>query len=335
VTIGGAAATAVTVVNATSITATTPAHAAGAVNVVVRNADNQSGTLANGFTYNASPAAAPTITSISPNAGSMNGGTSVTITGTNFAAGATVTIGGAAATAVTVVNATSITATTPAHAAGAVNVVVRNADNQSGTLTNGFTYTSSAPVSAPEIVLYGSDASVKAGGWTVVADPSAAGGSRIHLPDAGVAKVATASAVPAKYFEMTFNAQAGVPYRLWIRGRAENDFWGNDSIFVQFSGSVTSSGTATFRIGTTSATEYNLEDCSGCGLQGWGWQDNGWGVGVMGPVIYFQTTGTQTIRVQNREDGLSIDQIVLSPQLYLTTAPGPLKNDNTIMPRSQ
>jgi hypothetical protein len=42
-----------------------------------------------------------------------------------------------------VVNSTSITATTPAHAAGAVNVVVTNSDTQSGTLSNGYSYTTS------------------------------------------------------------------------------------------------------------------------------------------------------------------------------------------------
>jgi hypothetical protein len=43
-----------------------------------------------------------------------------------------------------VVSATSITATTPAHAVGAVNVVVTNSDGQSSLpLTNGYTYTSS------------------------------------------------------------------------------------------------------------------------------------------------------------------------------------------------
>ena len=52
-------------------------------------------------------------------------------------------MGGTAATGVTVVSSTSITATTPAHAAGAVNVVVTNTDAQSGTLTNGYTYTTS------------------------------------------------------------------------------------------------------------------------------------------------------------------------------------------------
>ena len=50
----------------------------------------------------------------------------MTITGTGVTAGATVTFGGTAATGVAVVSATSITATTPAHAAGAVNVVVTN-----------------------------------------------------------------------------------------------------------------------------------------------------------------------------------------------------------------
>jgi hypothetical protein len=63
----------------------------------------------------------------------------VTITGTNFAAGAGVTFGGTAATNVVVVNGTTITATTPAHAAGAVTVAV-TVSGQSGSLLNGYTY---------------------------------------------------------------------------------------------------------------------------------------------------------------------------------------------------
>ena len=89
-----------------------------------------------------------------------------------------------------------------------------------------------------------------------------------------------------------------------------------------------------FRIGTNKSTEMNLEDCSGCGIQGWGWQDNGWGIGVLGPLIRFQNSGTQTLRIQVREDGLSIDQIVLSSQTYLNSAPGSLKNDSTILPKN-
>ena len=59
----------------------------------------------------------------------------MTITGTNFVAGATVTFGSAAATNVVVVSGTQITATTPAGSAGAVTVTVTNPSGQSGSLT--------------------------------------------------------------------------------------------------------------------------------------------------------------------------------------------------------
>ena len=150
VTVGGAAATGVSVGSATSITATTPSHAVGAVDVVVTNPDTQTGTLTNGFTYTAPPGA-PTVTGIEPGSGQATGGDVVTISGTGFVTGATVTFGGAAATGVTVDDPATITATTPAHAAGAVDVVVTNPDTQTGTLTNGFTYTA-PPTTVPTVV---------------------------------------------------------------------------------------------------------------------------------------------------------------------------------------
>ena len=88
VTFGGNAATNVVVVSSTSITATTPAGSAGAVTVTVTNPGGQNGSLANGFTY----VLGPTVSSVSPNIGPVAGGTAVTITGTNFASGATVTL---------------------------------------------------------------------------------------------------------------------------------------------------------------------------------------------------------------------------------------------------
>ncbi len=137
VTFGTTAATNIVVVSSTSITARTPAHAAGAVNLTVTNTDGQSYTLPNAFTYT-NPA--PSVTSISPTSGTTGGGTAITITGTGFLSGAAVSLGGTAATNVVIVSSTSITATTPAHAAGSVNVVVTNSDNQSATLTNGYSY---------------------------------------------------------------------------------------------------------------------------------------------------------------------------------------------------
>ena len=189
-----------------------------------------------------------------------------------------------------------------------------------------------APTSG-EVILWAAEAPVRVGAWSVVSDGTAAGGKRISNTDFGAAKRSTPLANPTDYFELTFNASAGVDYRLWIRGQAQNNFWGNDSVFIQFSDSMNSSGSAVFRIGTTSAAEMNLEDCSSCGLSGWGWQDNGWGIGVLGPLIRFATTGTHTIRIQVREDGLSIDQILLSSQTYRNSAPGPSKNDATVLPK--
>ena len=139
VTLGGTAkATGVTIVDSTTITATTAAHLAGTVSVVVQNPDSQTATKTSAYTYG-TPPPAPAVTGVSPGFGTTAGGTAIAITGSNFVAGATVTLGGSAA-AVGTVSATSITATTASHAAGFVNVVVTNPDTQSGTLTNGYEY---------------------------------------------------------------------------------------------------------------------------------------------------------------------------------------------------
>jgi phosphatidylserine/phosphatidylglycerophosphate/cardiolipin synthase-like enzyme len=196
-----------------------------------------------------------------------------------------------------------------------------------------FRTSGAAPQAGPlDAVLYASKASFVTGTWTVVADSSAAGGARIATPNAGAATVgASATASPVNYFEMTFLAEAGVPYRLWVRGKAASNAWANDSAWVQFNDSVNQSGAPLYRIGTTSAASVTIEDCASCGLSGWGWNDNAIGAGVLGPQIFFANSGEHTIRVQVREDGLSIDQIVLSRDLFLNTAPGTTKDDGTIL----
>ncbi|MFA4861219.1 glycine-rich domain-containing protein [Methanoregula sp.] len=90
-------------------------------------------------TIAASFIAAPAFGSISPATGLFVGGTSVTITGTGFTGATAVTFGGTAATSFTVASGTSITAVTPAHAVGAVDVVV-TAPGGSVTGTGAFTY---------------------------------------------------------------------------------------------------------------------------------------------------------------------------------------------------
>src|SRR6267378_3410242 len=96
-----------------------------------------------GFSLSISSAPAPTISDISPNSGSINGGTTVTISGSNFVTGATVRFGSVAAT-VQSLNSNQITALTPAEASGSVNVTVQNTDGQIATAPNAFTFTSAS-----------------------------------------------------------------------------------------------------------------------------------------------------------------------------------------------
>jgi hypothetical protein len=51
--------------------------------------------------------------------------------------------------------------------------------------------------------------------------------------------------------------------------------------------------------------------------------------------VYFPADGPQTIRIQTREDGFAIDHIVLSSVTYATASPGALKNDTTILTKTQ
>jgi hypothetical protein len=87
---------------------------------------------------------APTLTGVAPATGSAAGGTTITMTGTNFTAGMTVTVGGVACTDVTVLSATSATCVTPVGTAGAADVVV-DVSGLTATLPASFTYEEPAP----------------------------------------------------------------------------------------------------------------------------------------------------------------------------------------------
>jgi len=136
VTVGGVAATSFVVVDNETITATTPAGTVGDQDVVVAD-DAGNVTEVDGFGYTE---VAATVTLIAPATGDAAGGTAVTITGTNLTHATGVTFGGVAASSFVVVNATTITCVTPAHAAGAVNVVVLDSGGNV-TSVGGFTYT--------------------------------------------------------------------------------------------------------------------------------------------------------------------------------------------------
>lgn len=158
VTIDSVACTVTAETPPTSITCTTPAHAAGAFDVSVTNPDGQTSTLTNGFTY----LAPPTVASVSPNSGALAGNTTVTVTGTGFFNGATVDFGGSACATVLVTSSTTLTCITSAHAAGAVTVTVTNIDGQSGGAGSAYSYSP-----APAITAISPGAGALAGNTTV------------------------------------------------------------------------------------------------------------------------------------------------------------------------
>lgn len=106
----------------TSLTVETPAHNAGTVDVTVTTGG---GTATTQFTYVSTP---PTVTSVSPSSGSIDGNETVTITGTNFLFKGlypNVSFGDGTAF-VNSATSTSLTVTTPAHSSGTVDVTVSN-----------------------------------------------------------------------------------------------------------------------------------------------------------------------------------------------------------------
>ncbi len=139
----------VVVVSPTEITATTGGPAkAGTWNLFVIDSGGTSpANTGDDFTYISNP----TVSSVSPASGTVNGGTHITITGTDFVTGATVEIGqgsGAGPTAipassVVVVSSTEITATTGGPAkAGTFNLFVIDSGGTSpANAGDDFTYT--------------------------------------------------------------------------------------------------------------------------------------------------------------------------------------------------
>jgi hypothetical protein len=185
----------------------------------------------------------------------------------------------------------------------------------------------------PEIVLHVGDIGFGQGRWLTQYDGTAASNATLYNPNENTPKVNAPLANPSSYAEVGFIADPTQTYKLWVRLKADDNHWSNDSVWMQFSGAATASGTPAYRIGTTSGLAINLEECSGCGISGWGWEDDGWGApNVNGVVLRFPDGGHQRIRIQMREDGVRIDQIVLSADRYRTTRPGRPKNDTTLLP---
>ncbi|MFJ3953849.1 beta strand repeat-containing protein [Streptomyces libani] len=125
---GATAATSFTVVSDTQITAVVPAGAAGPVQVTVTTVGGTSNPVS--YTY----LAAPNVATLVPSQGPTSGGSTVTLTGTNFAQTTTVLFG-AVPTGFIVVSDTHLVADVPAGVAGPVAITVTSPGGTSAPTT--------------------------------------------------------------------------------------------------------------------------------------------------------------------------------------------------------
>jgi hypothetical protein len=117
---------------------------------VKTSSDNASAVASNAY-FAGGGGSAPTVTSVSPSSGPAAGGTSVTITGTNFTTGASVAFGPNAASNVVVTSGTQITATSP-PGSGTVDITVTTPSGISATTpADQFTYSAAPPPPPPPV----------------------------------------------------------------------------------------------------------------------------------------------------------------------------------------
>jgi hypothetical protein len=176
----------------------------------------------------------------------------------------------------------------------------------------------------------GLPASALHGSWSTASDPTSPDGVTLITPNGGPTAVPAPAALPTSYVDVTFDAPAGIPHTLWLRMQALGNARSSDSVWVQFSDALVD-GVPAYPLGSASGLLVNLAtDGSGLSLNGWGWQNGAYWL-LQPTTVTFVSSGLHTLRIQAREDGVQLDQIVLSSTAYLTAAPGPATKDSTIV----
>ncbi|MBI3756920.1 MAG: IPT/TIG domain-containing protein [Deltaproteobacteria bacterium] len=160
----------------------------GGYTVSVTNPDAQSGNLPNAFSVVAPSSTAPVVSLLTPDSGVEGQNLIVTLTGSNFALGATCNFGGGVVVNSCLFNSTTQLVASITIAANAVTtppvetrtVTVMNPDTQSGAFQNGFSIsanTSSLPQAGHFDFTYPDRTSLLADNWDYVAK-TASGGTR-------------------------------------------------------------------------------------------------------------------------------------------------------------
>ena len=178
----------------------------------------------------------------------------------------------------------------------------------------------SEPAGGPptEVIVYASDLVPEALSELDFIDDSASpGGKLIGLPNTGDELDPPPENDPHATFKV--QVQSGVPYHCWIhmkvgepKGRSTANV-----VWVQFSDSVNQTNQEVFRPRTDSYLT-----AQGPEQLGWTW------IGceaassrVSESLVYFQTSGEVTVRIQAGAEGVGFDQFVLSPGKFLSSPP--------------
>jgi hypothetical protein len=220
------------------------------------------------------------------------------------------------------------------------------AHNSAGATTGAIWSFTTAQSAAPSnVVIYASDipSSALHGVWQKASDSTSPNNVKLVTPVQTPNPTSNAAASPTDFVDITFTANAGVPYTLWLRLQATNNSKFSDSIYLQFSDALVN-GASVYPIGTTESLVVNLAtDGTAASDQLWGWVNGAYWL-TQAATVSFASSGSHTLRIQVREYGVQFDQIVLSPsQFYDATAscptscagaPGPVSNDGTIVPKS-
>lgn len=183
------------VVNATTITFTAPSSTAGAKDIRVTNQAG-AGTLPSAYTY----VAGPNLTSISPAVATVNGGTIVTLTGTDLSTATQVNLGNTTIS-VTVVSNTKVRFVTPATSAGTVDVGIKTTGGVA-TLSAALEFTSSALV--PVITSITPTSGTTAGGTTITVTGQHFSGSYSDSVSAAIDGISGSSVVVVDDSTITF-----------------------------------------------------------------------------------------------------------------------------------
>jgi regulation of enolase protein 1 (concanavalin A-like superfamily) len=173
-------------------------------------------------------------------------------------------------------------------------------------------------------------ASALHGAWSAAPDPTSPASIKLVTTNTGFAATNSPAPGPVHYVDVSFDADAGVPYTLWLRLQAQGNSKLNDAVWVQFSDALFN-GAPIYPINSSSGLLVNLATDSGASsLNGWGWTNSAYWL-AQPTTFTFGGSGTHTLRIQVREDGVAFDQIVLSRGTYLSSPPGGPTNDSTIV----